>query len=127
MARVIHEMGRIGTVRSGRDENGATKTGKVLVWGKINVTSYVTGGEVVAPKDLGLENIDFITTDIRTVNNAATEPAIAALFLANYIQSTQKLIVSIDSSADAGSQVTSTQAAEIFYLAAGDAVMADLT
>lgn len=125
MARIIHEMGRIGTARAGRDVSGASKNNKVVVWGYINVTSYTTGGELVAPKDLGLETIDFITTDIRTVQDTPLEPAIAALFLSNYIRSTNKLIVSIDVSSD--TQVSSTQDATIGYLAAGDAAVADLT
>jgi len=125
MARTIVEQGRIGTVRSGRDKDGAIKNGKVLVWGHIDVTSYTTGGETVAPKDIGLSTIDFITFDVRTVNDADTPPSDGVTFGANYIQSSNKVI--IDVALKTGTQVTSTQDAELYYFAGGDAAVADLT
>jgi len=115
-------MGRIGTARSGRDTSGNQKNNKVVVWGYINVTSYTTGGETVAPKDLGLNTIDFITFDCRTANNAATEPATGAMLDVGYIRSTNKVLIDVNET-----QVTSTQAATLTYLAAGDAAVADLT
>lgn len=126
MARVIHEMGRIGTVRAGRDASGAVKSNKVVVWGRINVTSYATGGEAVAPRDLGLDTIDFIKCDVRTTGAAGTtEPSNGAPFGADYIQSTQKLM--IYPALDDGTEATSTHLSTVYYIAAGDATVADLT
>lgn len=128
MARTITELGRLssGGSRSGRDTSGNVKNNKLVVWGKINVTSYSTGGETVAPKDLGLSNIDFITTDVRTTGAAGTtEPTASAQFKADYIQSTNKLLISAD--IDTGTEVTSTHLSTVYYLAAGDSLVADLT
>lgn len=125
MARNITIMGKIGTVRSGRDVTGAVKNNKVLTWGFIDVTSYTTGGETVAPKDIGLSTIDFINFDVRLVNNADTPPSDGVTFGANYIQSTNKVI--IDVALKTGTQVSSTEDAALYYLAGGDDLVSDLT
>ena len=127
MARVVTELGRITSgSRSGRGTDGSVKQNKLVVWGKIAISSYSTGGEVIAPKDLGLAAIDFITTDVRFAGAAGTTEATGtAQFYANYITSSNKLIIADD--IDTGTQSTNTHVLTVFYLAAGDTLVSDLT
>jgi len=126
VARVITELGRIGTARSGRGTDGSIKNNKVVVWGKIAISSYTTGGELVAPKDIGLAAIDYIQTDVRFAGAAGTtETATGAFLGAGYIGTSNKLMLTSD--VDGGAETTSTHIATVFYLASGDATVADLT
>jgi hypothetical protein len=91
---------------------GFNSTG-VPTQGKISVVAlvtgyYVTGGIVLAPKDLGLEVIDFITTEVVSVNNDGTVVATGALPQAGYIRGTNKLLIDITEDTEATNNQTFT-------------------
>jgi len=69
MARTIRETFRQFLPGSGRDTLGNPKQGKTRVEGQIAVTSYVSGGEALAPTELGLSRIDWI--NLRPTNAVA--------------------------------------------------------
>lgn len=100
----------------GRSQSGAAVHNKTVVAGVINVTSYTTGGEVVNPQDLGLETLDEIFFNVRTLNDAATVPAAATIGLAAYNRTLNKMIVNTTGT----TEVTSTQDAVVGFLAIGD-------
>lgn len=103
-------------VGAGFDSTGTPVQSKMRVWGELNVTSYTTGGETVSPADIRLETIDFINFDVRTVNDAGTEPAAANLLNARYINSSQKVMIKLDEN----TEVTSTQDASVMFDAVGN-------
>lgn len=101
----------------GRNQSGLAVRNKVMVAGVVNVTSYTTGGETVNPQDLGLETLDSIYFNVRSMNNALTEPLAATIGLAGYNRTLNKLMVNTTGT----TEVTSTQKAIIGFLAIGDA------
>ncbi len=127
MAFNIKTLSRFTVPGGGYTTAGVAKNNKTVVIGQMSITSYTTGGEVVSPASVGLDAIDFLTAlDIRTVNNAATEPAATAIPLSAYIQSTNKLLIIIDH--DTNTEVNSGEAASLRFLAVGDSgTVADLT
>lgn len=60
MARTINETFRQFLPGAGKDVLGNPAQGKTRVEGRINVTSYVSGGEALTPTDLGLTTINWI-------------------------------------------------------------------
>jgi hypothetical protein len=108
----------------GRDQSGVAVNGKVMVAGRINVTSYTTGGEVVRPCDIGLVTIDEIFFNAESFNNNATVPAAATIGVVGYIRSSSKMLVNTTGT----TQNSSTEDAVIRFLAIGDDASApDLT
>lgn len=61
MSRTVSVRFKSALPGSGFDANGAAKQGKRRVVGKIAVTSYTNAGESLAPADVGLSTIDFIS------------------------------------------------------------------
>lgn len=123
MAYDLKTFGKIRLEGGGFTSGGQAKNNKAVVFGQINVTSYTTGGETVKPEDLGLATLDVVTFDVRTVNNAGTEIAAGTLFSADYINSSNKVLIH----ADVDAEVTSTQDAVVHFMAFGDEFTADLT
>lgn len=122
MARTIQILSRTNLPSSGYTQGGVAKTYKSIVTGRINVTSYTTGGEAFSPNDMGLEAVDVVNFYVESAN--ATAPAGAALLSANWTRTTNLLIANVA----ANTEVTNTNAAVIRFVAFGDSVAApDLT
>lgn len=100
----------------GRNQAGAAVRNKTLVAGVVNVTAYTTGGETVNPQDLGLETMDEIFFNVRTMNDAATVPAAATIGLAAYNRTLNKMIVNTTGT----TEITSGEDAVVGFLAIGD-------
>lgn len=108
----------------GRDQSGVAVNGKVMVAGRVNVTSYATGGEVIRPCDIGLLTIDEIFFNAESFNNAATVPAAATIGVVGYIRSTSKMLINTTGT----TENSNTQDAVIRFMAIGDdAAAPDLT
>jgi len=126
MAKVITVAYRLNLPGGGRAvDGGGAVNNKVIVAGEIDVTSYTASGEPLAPKDIGLTNIDYIGFDVRSVNDAVTEPASGAIPMAAYDDVLDLLIINIDHGADTA--VTTGEDANVRFIAVGDALVADLT
>lgn len=110
---------------SGHNVDGSTSNDKVIVGGQINITSYTASGEPLRPHDLGLSTIDFIGLDVRSVEDAVTEPVSGAIPMAAYSDVLQVLVINIDHGAD--TPVTTGADANVRFLAVGSALTANLT
>lgn len=116
MAYTVRTTYRSPLLGGGRTQSGLAVNNKTLVAGVITVSSYTTGGETVNPQDLGLETMDEIFFNTRTLNNAATVPAAATIGLGAYNRTLNKMILNTTGT----TEVTSTQAAVVGFLAIGD-------
>jgi hypothetical protein len=106
----------------GKSSTGAAVQNKTLIFGVINVTSYTTGGETVNPQDFGLETIDQLLFNVRTLNDAATVPAAATIGLAGFNRTLNKMIVNTTGT----TEVTSGEDAVVGFLAIGDSAGAPI-
>jgi hypothetical protein len=85
-----------------------------MTWGRINVSSYTTGGEALVPNDVGLTTIDNITFNAEKVGAAGvTAPTVAAGGVWDGVN--QKVLLFTG-----GSQVTSTHQPVVGFTAYGD-------
>lgn len=100
----------------GRAQSGVAVNNKVMVAGRINVTSYTTGGEVIRPTDIGLENIDEILFNAESFNDLATVPAAATIGLIVYDRKLSKMVVNTTGT----TEVTNTEDAVVRFMAIGD-------
>lgn len=126
MAKNIVTNFRARVEAPGFDNNGVARNDLTLVGGLINITSYTNNGEPLTAQDLGLDTIDFLGLDVRTVNDAGTVPASGAIPMAAYDESSELLIVNIDHGADTA--VTTGQDATVRFFAVGQsAASTDLT
>ena len=100
----------------GLAQSGVAVNNKVMVAGRINVTSYATGGEVIRPCDIGLENIDEIFFNAESFNNAATVPAAATIGVVGYDRTLSKMVVNTTGT----TENSNTQDAVIRFMAIGD-------
>jgi len=126
MAKSVKVRGRFTVPGQGADSNGVPQQDKTIVIGELDITSYTALGEPLSAADLGLETIDAVMFDVRTVNNAATVPASGAIPMAAYDQTGARVIVNIDHGADTA--VTTGEAASLNFVAFGNsALQATLT
>lgn len=100
----------------GKDSAGVAKNNKRLVGGRINITSYTAGGEVITPLEFGLDVLDQIFFNVESVNNAVTEFAAANPGWANYDRTAQRVVII----SDATTANVTGQAAVVRFLAMGD-------
>jgi len=100
--------------RGGRDGIGVSN--KVMISGRINITSYTATGEVILPSDFGLRNIDSIYFNAESFNNAATKLLAATIGRVGYNTGLSKVVI-----ATTGTTAnTTSQAAVVRFLAIGD-------
>jgi hypothetical protein len=126
MAKTVTTTFRLNLpIGSGRNVDGSVSNDKVIVAGQIAITDYVAGGEPLRPHDLGLSTIDYLGLDVRSVNDAVTEPNEDAMFLVGYDDVLQTLIINVDHGGD--TPVTTDEAANVRFLAIGSAATANLT
>ncbi len=65
--RVLYDSARAAQGGGGFSTSGGPKQNKQEVRGRIVVTSYTRGGEVLAPHDLGLEKVDYLHLSVLLV------------------------------------------------------------
>lgn len=114
MARTVKINARYRPQMGGFTTSGTPRQGKEMVWGLIDITSYTTNGETIAPTDLGLTTIDHVSFTVKSV--AGADVAATAEASAVYRPVADLLLVF----ASAATQVTSTNAAEVTFFACGD-------
>lgn len=100
----------------GKNQSGVAVNNKTIVSGRINITSYATGGEVIRPTDIGLDNIDEIFFNAESFNDVATVPAAATIGVVGYIRSTSKMLINTTGT----TENSSTEDAVIRFMAIGD-------
>ncbi len=122
MAQDVKVLGRSRLPGGGFTTAGAAVQTKETVWAEVSITSYTTGGESLLPVHLGLANIDFITFQPVSVNDAATAPIADLLHVILYERTAQTVIIVIDHNSD--TEVSSTQAAVYRCIATGDSAAA---
>ena len=126
MAIDVKILGRSRIHGGGYTTTGIAKNDKEMVWAQVSVTAYTNAGEPFIPSDMGLTNFDALFLDLRSVQDAVTEPISGAIPMAAYSDVLQVLVINIDHGADTA--VTDNQAAVVNCLAIGDsASQADLT
>ena len=104
----------------GRDSAGGTQQNKTVVIGRMNITSYTSGGEPVTAKDLGLKNLDCILLNVETIDGATVAVGANVIHVANY-DYTNELVLAWDGTTFS-TVVTST--AVIRFAAFGDSAEA---
>ena len=64
MARVVRTLFKSFLPGAGQDLSGNAKQGKQEVRGRIVVSSYTRGGELLVASDLGLDKIDYLQLEV---------------------------------------------------------------
>ena len=94
----IERLGRYVIPGSGQNTIGQKKNNKVITWGRITGT-YVSGGMALDARGgvraLGVSVADVVHLEVRTAGTAATptNPTSDNLFLANLLETTDKIFV----------------------------------
>lgn len=102
--------------RGGMNASGIAVSNKRLVGGRIDITSYTAGGEVITPLEFGLDVLDQIFFNVESVNDAATVFGASAPGWANYDRTAQRVVII----SDATTAVVTGEDAVVRFLAIGD-------
>jgi hypothetical protein len=113
MAKTVEIRGRTYLPGQGRDSSGNPKQGKQMVWGRVNITSYTSGGEPVSPNDVGLTTIDHLSPTIYSLAGSEVGVVEASVIW----QSTNNELVIF---ATAANQAAAASTAVVSFLAVGD-------
>ena len=105
----------------GRDSAGNPANNKTVVVGRMDITSYTTGGESVTAANLGLRNLDCILLNVEDVDGSVATTT--NIHSATY-DHTNQLVLAWDGAAFATIPGTS---AVVRFAAFGDGIEPELT
>lgn len=94
----VVQLGRYEIPGGGQTTIGGKKNNKVITWGRITALYTSTGiamNAVGGVRAFGVTKADVINLEVRTAGTAATpvNPVTDLLFLANYLETTDKIFV----------------------------------
>jgi hypothetical protein len=126
----IKILGRVVLPGGGQTNTGVAKQNKTIVWGEIIGTSAATGFDLAGyesggVKMLGLETLDVIDFEFRSVSGSAM--ANDKLYLADLNRDTNKIFMLEDVGAADSIVPTAGDTIKLRFLAIGDAHVAELT